>query len=145
MTITSSTPTSAPATSATAAANAEIMRSGYAAFANGDLATLEALFSPDAIWHEPGNNPISGTYEGWPAVAGLLVSYLERSHGTFAAELVDVLANDTMAISVAQVRGSFAGRTLDQVDHLHLLIAGGKVREAWVLYHDQAAVDSFFA
>ncbi len=141
MTVTSSTPTM----SATAAANAEIMRTGYAAFAKGDLATLETLFAPDAIWHEPGNNPISGAHAGWPAVAGLFVAYLERSQGTFAAELLDVLANDTFAVSVAHVRGEHSGRTLDQIDHLHLYISDGLIREARVLYQDQAQIDAFFA
>jgi len=121
------------------------LRQGYAAFAAGDLATLERLFSPDVVWHEPGQNPISGSYKGWPEVLRLLTSYAERSGGTFKAELSDVLVNDRRAISIAQVTGSRDGRRLDQGDHLLADFDGDRIVEARVLYHDQQAVDAFWS
>lgn len=121
------------------------IRAGYEAFGQGDLATLETLFAPDVVWHEPGRNPVSGTYEGWSELAGLFVAYAERSGGTFSAELEDVLANDERAISIARVRGTRNGHELDQGDHLVCRIVDGRIAEARVLYHDQHAVDAFWA
>src|SRR5689334_620633 len=95
-------------------ANETMLRTGYEAFGRGDLATLETLFAPDVVWHEPGRNPVSGTYKGWDELVGLFVAYAERSGGTFVAELEDVLADDDRAISIARVRGSHDGRELDQ-------------------------------
>lgn len=124
---------------------ADVLRAGYGAFSIGEMPVLEALFAPDAVWHEPGNSPISGSYVGWPAVAGLFVSYAERSHGTFVAELSDVLANDTQAISIAHVRAQHDGRTIDQDNHLLIRVIDGRVAEARVIYTDQAAFDAFWA
>ncbi len=124
---------------------ADLLRAGYGAFSIGELPVLEALFAPDAVWHEPGNSPISGSYVGWPAVAGLLVSYAERSHGTFVAELSDVLANETQAMSIAHVRAHNNGRTIDQDNHLLIRVADGRVAEARVIYTDQTAIDAFWA
>ena len=36
--------------------NATLLRKGYAAFGQGDMATLTDLFSEDVVWHFPGNN-----------------------------------------------------------------------------------------
>ena len=125
--------------------NAEILRKGYAAFAAGDIATLELMFHPEVVWHEPGTNPVSGVYKGWPSVVGLFVAYAERSGGTFSASLQTVLADEEQAISVAHVTGERNGRRLDQGDHLFCKIRDGKVTEARVFYHDQAEVDAFWA
>jgi uncharacterized protein len=125
--------------------NEALIRKGYEAFAAGDIATLEAIFAPDIVWHEPGQNPISGTYKGWPEVLGLLVAYGERSGGTFSAELTETLANDTHGMSIARVRGSRNGVELDQGDHLLCRISDGLIVEARVLYHDQHAVDAFWS
>ena len=38
----------------------EVIRRGYAAFSAGDMATLTELFTEDAVWHVPGDGPISG-------------------------------------------------------------------------------------
>lgn len=125
--------------------NEKLIREGYAAFAVGDIATLESIFDPEVVWHEPGRNPLSGTYRGWPAVLGLLASYGERSGGTFSAELRDALANDHHAISIAHLTGERNGLRLDQGDHLVCTIGDGRVVEARPLYHDQHEVDAFWA
>ena len=39
------------ATLSPAERNAELLRSGYDAFARGDMAALAGLFSPAAVWH----------------------------------------------------------------------------------------------
>jgi hypothetical protein len=122
-----------------------LVRDGYAAFGAGDLALLEAMFSPDCVWHEPGNSPISGTYKGWPETARLFGEYAQRSGGTFTAELHDVLANDTYAFSIATVRGDREGRHLDQGDHVLFTVRDGRIVDARAFYHDQAVVDAFWA
>jgi ketosteroid isomerase-like protein len=124
--------------------NEQIFRTGYAAFGQGDLATLEKLFAADAVWYEPGASPISGAYKGWPEIAQLFMTYAERSNGTFKAELHDVLANDQVAFSIATVTGERNGRRLNQGDHVLGTIRDGKITEMRVFYHDQRAVDEFW-
>ncbi len=50
--------------------NEDLVRSGYAAFATGDMATLDELFADDIAWHAPGRNQLSGDYVGKEAVFG---------------------------------------------------------------------------
>jgi len=126
--------------------NIERIKQGYAAFNTGDLATLEALFAPDIVWHEPGSSPISATYKGWAEVSGLFVNYAVLSGGTFKAELDDVLASDARVFSIARVSGERNGRRLDQGDHVLFEVGpDDRITEARVLYHDQAAVDAFWS
>lgn len=60
--------------------NVALLRSGYAAFATGDMATLDALFADDVVWHVAGRNRLAGAYKGrngssagssavWPSTA----------------------------------------------------------------------------
>jgi uncharacterized protein len=38
--------------------NATLIRKGYAAFATGDMATLDALFANDVVWTVAGQGPM---------------------------------------------------------------------------------------
>jgi ketosteroid isomerase-like protein len=42
--------------------NAQLIRDSYAAFAQGDIATVLELFDEDIDWHVPGRSPLSGDY-----------------------------------------------------------------------------------
>jgi len=71
--------------------NAELLRSGYEAFAAGDVPAVLALFSEDIIWHAPGRNPISGDYTGHNEVVGFFQTLGERSNGTFHLVVHDIV------------------------------------------------------
>jgi ketosteroid isomerase-like protein len=40
--------------------NAALIRSGYEAFASGDIEGVLAVFADDILWHVPGRGPLSG-------------------------------------------------------------------------------------
>ena len=42
--------------------NEEVVRSGYEAFAKGDIDTLRALLDPDVVWHQPGRSVLAGDH-----------------------------------------------------------------------------------
>jgi ketosteroid isomerase-like protein len=46
----------------------ETVRRFYAALAARDLSAAQACFARDATWHLPGNSPIAGDHNGWPAI-----------------------------------------------------------------------------
>ena len=76
-----------------AQSNAEIIRSGYEAFAAGDVPAVLAIFSDDISWRIPGRNPLAGTYTGPDEVLGFFQGLGERSDGTFNLDVDDVLDN----------------------------------------------------
>ena len=51
--------------------NVETLKRGYEAFAKGDMETLRSeLFQPDIVWHQGGDNPTAGDYDGAEQVVG---------------------------------------------------------------------------
>jgi len=125
--------------------NEEIVRSGFDAFAEGDVDTLRQLFDQDAVWHVPGRSPLSGDHRGLDAILGFLARTMELTGGTFRAEVHDVVANDEHAVALYVTRGEREGRTLESRDVLVSHIRNGKLAEAWLLSADLYAVDEFFS
>ena len=125
--------------------NEEIVRSGFDAFAKGDVDTLRQLFDQDAVLHVPGRSPLSGDHRGMDAILGFLARTMELTGGTFRAEVHDVVANDEHAVALYVTRGEREGRTLQSRDVLVSHIRNGKLAEAWLLSADLYAVDEFFS
>ena len=125
--------------------NEEIVRSGFDAFAKGDVDTLRQLFDQDAVWHVPGRSPLSGDHRGLDAILGFLARTMELTGGTFRADVHDVVANDEHAVALYVTRGEREGRTLESRDVLVSHIRNGKLAEAWLLSADLYAVDEFFS
>ena len=46
------------AEAAMASSNAALIKSGYDAFARGDLQSAFAVFAEDILWHVPGRGPL---------------------------------------------------------------------------------------
>lgn len=71
--------------------NAELLRSGYEAFAAGDVPAVLALFDAGITWHISGRNPMSGDYTGHDEVVGFFQALGERSGGTFNLDVREIL------------------------------------------------------
>ena len=111
----------------------------------GQPGAVQALFSSDAEWYEPGVSPISGRYVGPDAIAALVDEILELSGGTFrVVELVDVLVNDRHGLALVTVEGTHEGRTIVTTDRVVFTFTGGAISEVRVLSEDQAEVDAFW-
>lgn len=126
--------------------NVDRIRKGYAAFGSADMATLGELLASDVVWHNEGNNPLSGDYEGQEATFGLFGKFFELSAGDMAQELHAVLADDEHGVAmVKQHIGRPDGRSYDG-NEVHVFhIKDGKVTEFWAFSNDQAAIDAVLA
>jgi len=74
--------------------NVEVVRRGYQAFNEADMATLTKLFHPQASWHTPGRSPIAGAKKGRDAVFGQFGQYGGGTQGTFKADLKELLVSE---------------------------------------------------
>jgi hypothetical protein len=63
--------------------NEETTRRAYDAFSRGDADTLRQLFADDAVFHEPGRNPVSGDHQGIDQILAFFGLLAQRSGGTF--------------------------------------------------------------
>ncbi len=125
--------------------NVTLLKKGYAAFAEGDMAALTELFDQGATWHVPGESPISGDHIGRDAIFGFFGQLVELSGGTFKNESHDILANDEHGVGLSNITGSREGKELNMKETEVFNLKDGKVTEVWTFPEDQQASDEFWS
>ncbi|KJL21350.1 SnoaL-like domain protein [Microbacterium oxydans] len=126
-----------------------------AAMAAGDMEALSATFHPDAVWHQPGANQLSGDHVGPDAIIAHLGRFMQLSGGTFVLETD--LATESGALVSATVRFRAQRQARDDGDqHVldqHVLdqhgvdvfrVADDRIVEVWLMSEDQDAEDRFW-
>src|SRR5207247_1567125 len=86
-------------------ANEDTLRTVYAAFAKGDVATVMGLPTDDIKYHISGRSLVSGDYSGKDEVLGFFGKLMQLSGGTFQLEVLDILANDEHGVTSTRERG----------------------------------------
>jgi ketosteroid isomerase-like protein len=122
-----------------------VMRSGYEAFQRGDLDALRAIFDEDIAWHIGGRSQISGDYRGIDDVFGFFGRIFELSGGTFAVDVLDIVANDDHAFVLVKLRAQRTSRTLDSTEAHVWNMAGGKATGFWGLPKDFYSSEDFWS
>ena len=127
--------------------NALAVRQLLDAFTTGDLAAVEAGIDPDCTWRFPGREgALAGTHVGRTAVFDLLGRVMALTEGTFAFDLVDVLASDERAVVLFRGRGARAdGRRLDNPTALVLRLRDGRAVEVDEYVWDLPEVEAFWS
>jgi hypothetical protein len=124
--------------------NVELVRKGYAAYAAGDLATVNELFADDIVWHWPGKSALSGDHRGKEAVFGMFAKLAEMA--VLRQDIHDILANDEHAVALIHDHAERSdGRTLDTREAHVWHVRDGKAVECWLMGEDQAASDAFWS
>lgn len=145
-TTTGTTGTMAEATEAEQAArNGELLRQGYAAFAAGNLASVEALFRPDAVWHARRLGVLGGDHVGWEAIVRFFGGTMELSGATFRTEPHQVYAGPDGGAVLTRSTARREGRSLDD-EQVHVFrMVDGRVAEVWQYVGDGPAVEAFWS
>ena len=129
-----------------AQSDAEILQSGYEAFARGDVPAVLAAFADDIAWHVPGDNLVAGTYNGHQGVLGFFQKLGELSGGTFHLSVHEIFDNGTgTVVALTTLNGERNGR--QQSHHaVHVWrFADGKA-VSFNEYNDaQAELDEFWS
>jgi uncharacterized protein len=124
--------------------NAEMLRNGYRAYAESDMATLSALYSPDVVFHVSGRHPLSGDYLGLDSAFGYMLKVGEITGGRGVFEVETVLADDDTVVAVVMgIAWSKDTEFRRRIIHVNR-IENGQVREFWDLPYDQHAEDEFW-
>jgi uncharacterized protein len=127
------------------AANEEVVRRIFGAFAEKQGFALRNLFAPDAVWIVPGDGTMAGFHRGREAIFRFLARLPKATGGTYSSQLVDVLASDDRAAALYRASGERQGRRLDLDQVLLFRIEGGLVREVLALPSDPGAFEAFWA
>ncbi|WP_448624904.1 nuclear transport factor 2 family protein [Geodermatophilus sp. URMC 64] len=108
--------------------NADIARSGYAAFAAGDIPGVLGLFADDLVWSTPESIRFGGVYRG-PQGAGEFFSKLPQNFAELHVEPESYLeAGDTVVVQGRHRGRTVAGNSFDGVPWVHIwTLRGGRV------------------
>ncbi len=132
-------------TTSTEQRNIEIARKGYQAFNEAHLDEAMATIHDEILWHNGGDNPLTGEFRGKEAVMEMLARFGQLTEGTYEADIHDVLASDEHTVVIGTYTATRHGRTRSArfVDVIHPA-ADGRAKEFWRIFEDQAAEDEFF-
>ena len=127
--------------------NVELMRKGYAAFGRGDMETLRSeLFQPDIVWHQVGDNLVSGDYSGAEQVLALFGNIFQLTGGNFRPELREILATDDLILGIGVSNGTRDGKSVVNEPYLHAArVRDGKMQESWVINLNQDRANEFWS
>lgn len=116
-----------------------------AALAGGDMDALRGVLAEDVVWHQPGNNPLSGDHVGPDAVLALLGQFFELSGGTFALEVVEPATSGALVAATVRFTAERDGRaSLDQHGVDVFRVVGDRIAEVWLIGEDQPVEDAFW-
>jgi ketosteroid isomerase-like protein len=124
--------------------NGEVIRQGFEAFDNGDMATIAEILAPDVVWHASGQHALSGEFRGQDEVFGYFGKLLQLTEGTFRQEIHALLADDDHVVVLANTNWDkprpFAGQNI-YIWH----VVDGRATECWLVETDQAGVAAALA
>lgn len=90
--------------------NERLLRDYHDVVSRGEVETIQAMYADDVVFHAHPGGPLAGDDRGKDEVFGFIGTITERSNGTLAFEVHDVLANDPMGSGCSGPRLSEAGR-----------------------------------
>ena len=126
-------------------ANAALIRSGYDAFARGDLQGAFAVFAEDILWHIPGRGPISRDYRGHAEVLGFFRHFMELSNGTFRIQVDDTLAKGDRVVVLCAESAQRGGRSWSSPQVHVWTVKDRRATVFWQYQGDQQTEDEFWS
>ncbi len=82
--------------------NVQRVLQGLAAFHDGDLEGVKAIYRPDLVFRVAGRGPLAGEYRGAEAYAAVVRRVREESGGTMNVEMDVILADDRTVMMLAR-------------------------------------------
>jgi uncharacterized protein len=125
--------------------HAAAARRGFEDFVRGEVGALLGLFAPDAVWHVPGANAMTGDYHGLEEIGAFLRRTAELTGGSYEVDLLWAVADDDHLVTLYRARGEREGRSLDIEQALFIRVENGLWQDIRAQPLDQAAFDAFWA
>jgi len=126
------------------AENIETVRRFYAAGPSDDDSERVDFFAPDALWHVPGDNPVSGPYHGIAAITGEMTTRMQPLD-EWHIEPRHVMANGDLVMAICHLAGRRGDRIVNtHAGHVFRFDDRGRIVEAWGFTEDQERLDELF-
>jgi ketosteroid isomerase-like protein len=134
-------------TTSTARTDVDLVRTGFKAVADGDMAGFAAMFHPDATWNHRNDDQLGGIKEGVDAIVGFLGESMELTAGTLRPVPEIYLPDgDGRVAVVTRISGTRPdGRSFDDLQILLFVLTDGRARSVDQFVGDPTAVTAFWA
>jgi ketosteroid isomerase-like protein len=125
--------------------NVALIKTGYDAFARGDIPTVLSLLAENVFWHVPGRGPLSRDYRGHAEVLAFFGRFMEMSNGTFRVRIDEILANGDRVVVLCTESAERVGRAWSSPQVHVWTMKDGRATVFWQYQGDQQTEDEFWA
>ena len=123
----------------------EVVEAYSIALSQGDIPTAFSHFSPNAKWHQPGNNKFSGTQTGLEAIGKMLSEMMGATQGTLTIKPAGAMMVNGNFVSCPVRFSAKSGDKSVEMDGNDLYeVVDSKIVQVWLFSEDQAAEDLFW-
>jgi uncharacterized protein len=123
----------------------EVVEAYSIALSKGDVQTAFSYFSPDAKWHQPGNNKFSGTKTGLDSIGKMLGDMMGATQGTLVIKPEGaMMVNGNLVSCPVRFSAKSGAKTVDMNGNDLYEVIEGKIAQVWLFSEDQAAEDEFW-
>jgi ketosteroid isomerase-like protein len=123
----------------------EVVEAYSMALSKGDVKTAFSYFSPDAKWHQPGNNKFSGTKSGLDSIGKMLSDMMGATQGTLVIKPTGaMMVNGSLVSCPVRFSAKNGKKTVDMNGNDLYEVADGKIIQVWLFSEDQPAEDEFW-
>lgn len=121
--------------------NVATVRAGMDAFNRGDMEAFAASLADDVVWHAPGKNRFSGTFQGKAATLGRFQEQGAAGVRFAFVDLHDVVGGDDHVVALLRIRVTGPGGEFEGPSVFVFHQADGKLTEFWAMTEGQDEVD----
>lgn len=115
------------------------------ALSKGDVKTAFLYFSPDAKWHQPGNNKFSGTKSGHDAIGKMLSDMMAATKGTLDIKPTGpMMVNGNFISCPVRFSAKKGDRSVNMNGNDLYEVVDGKIVKVWLFSEDQSTEDEFW-
>ena len=115
------------------------------ALSKGDIPKAFSFFSPDAKWHQPGNNQFSGTKSGLEEIVKTLSEMMGATQGTLVIKPAGaMMVNGNFVSCPVQFSANSGNKSVDMAGNDLYEVVNGKIVQVWLFSEDQLKEDEFW-
>ena len=123
----------------------EVVEAYSIALSKGDVPTAFSYFSPNAKWHQPGNNKFSGTQTGLEAIGKMLSEMMAVTQGSLVIKPAGaMMVNGNMVSCPVRFSAKSGDKSVEMDGNDLYEVVDGKIVQVWLFSEDQAAEDLFW-
>lgn len=123
----------------------EVVEAYSIALSKGDIPTAFSYFSPNAKWHQPGNNKFSGTQTGLEAIGKMLSEMMGATQGTLVIKPAGaMMVNGNYVSCPVRFSAKSGNKSVEMAGNDLYEVVDGKIAQVWLFSEDQVAEDLFW-